>query len=73
MFYTKTNDEKKRMINFLYYKLLDLVDIEAKDLYNQKDLNILADKHKNDWNALTKCLFFHNIRILRQDTIPIKA
>ena len=56
----------------LYYKLLDLVNKQGKkgldDL--EKDLSILAEEDKDNWNSLVTWDIPDKYEVMRQDSIP---
>ena len=55
----------------VYYKLLDLVNVAAKTGLNEleSDLEELAGKSKDDWNALINWDIPDKYEVMRQDSI----
>ena len=56
----------------MYYELLKLVNTESQNQLKALDenINVLADKSKNDWNKLVKWDIPDEYIIVRQDVIP---
>ena len=64
--------EKNVKIRYLYYELLKLVDKESQHQLSklEKNINILADEHKQDWNKLIVWDIPDQYIKVRQDMIP---
>ena len=64
---TKANEPQ-----YLYYELLDIVNKESQNQLNtlEKNINALANEHKEDWNKLIKWDLLDQYPHVRQDVIP---
>ena len=65
-------DGDKKKVKYLYFELLELVEIEAQNqlITLDKNINALADEHRNDWNKLIKWIVPTEYPKPRQDVIP---
>ena len=57
---------------YLYFELLKLVDVESQSQLDklEKNINTLAEEHKNDWDKLVKWDIPDQYEKVRQDVIP---
>ena len=68
----KEDNTENEDIKYLYFELLELVELESKNqlVKLDKNINALADDYKNDWNKLIKWTFKSEYPEPRQDMIP---
>ena len=64
-------NRKDQKVEFLYFELLKLVDAEAQNQLNEldKNINVLGDEYKDDWNKLVVWDAPDSHEKVRQDVI----